>query len=448
MKNKIKDLPLFLQIYIVISVITISISLIMMISLPHTLRSFFTEEMYNTITAAQSTFIQPENLNSLSNVDSDNIRTVKHILLLPDGSLSSQVNLPIGFVEDFKENAILQNQNSQRYIYTENDTNLFYIIRKVKIENRFLNLINQKDLYLISFLNDSYREDLVKTLFNKIFILSILISFISFLPAFFLAKYISKPLVDLESKVENLTKRQWLDPIYLDRKDEIGRLGDSVESLRLELLRQDNLQQNFLQNISHELKTPIMVIKSYSEAIRDGIYPGGNLDSSLDIITSESNRLEHKVKSLLYITKLDYMENFKLNKEKIDLQLLLDELLQKYISMAENLSITNNIEDLSIYGDKEQISIVFENILDNMLRYSNSQIIINNVDNIVEIFNDGPNIKEDILENIFNKFHKGYKGEVGLGLSIVEKILQLHRYNIYVENKENGVSFYIDFNEE
>src|SRR5699024_12163086 len=78
---------------------------------------------------------------------------------------------------------------------------------------------------------------------------------LTWIPALLLSRYLSKPLVDLESRVKNRSKNNWDESINLGRKDEIGKLGNSVEKLRKQLIRQDKAERNFLQNISHELKT-------------------------------------------------------------------------------------------------------------------------------------------------------------------------------------------------
>ena len=90
---------------------------------------------------------------------------------------------------------------------------------------------------------------------------------LSWIPAIGLSKYLSSPLVNLEERVGKLANHEWEEPIELDRKDEIGRLGQSIEQLRNQLIFQDEMQQSFLQDISHELKTPVMVIRSYSRLL-------------------------------------------------------------------------------------------------------------------------------------------------------------------------------------
>src|SRR5699024_5659995 len=147
---------------------------------------------------------------------------------------------------------------------------------------------------------------------------------LSWIPAILLSKYLSKPLVNLEEKVNKLANYEWDDPIKMDRKDEIGRLGNSIEQLRNQLIYQNEMQQSFLQKISHELKTPVMVIRSFAQAIRDGIYPKDNLDSSVKVIDEEAERLESRIKNLLFLTKLDYLNFSDISMQSFPLNSLID----------------------------------------------------------------------------------------------------------------------------
>ncbi len=411
--------------------------------LPNTLRDFFTKEIYSTIDTAQSNFINPGELPNIKKPNSSDIRTVNHILLYGNGNINLQVQVPLDFISEIQLNIKDMDKEKESYHFSKGNFNVFYTIRKVNIENSFLNSQSETG-YLVSFIHDSYREDLVNTLYKKLVSITMLILLISFIPAFLLSKYLSKPLVNLEKKVKNLSDRKWKEPIIVDRKDEIGQLGNSIESLRLELIRQESLQNNFIQNVSHELKTPIMVIKSYTQAIEDGIYPLGDINSSLEIITNETIRLENKVKSLLYISKLDYMEGYKIDKTTFDLKNLIDSLIIKYKTVNKDIKLINSLSTYDLNADFEQINIVLENIIDNMMRYARTQITFTLEDNTLKIFNDGEKINQP--EHIFDKFYKGKYGEIGLGLSIVHKIIDLHNFNIYVENLDNGVCFSIDIN--
>ena len=106
-----------------------------------------------------------------------------------------------------------------------------------------------------------------------------------------------------------------------------------------------------------------------------------------------------------------------------------------------------------MYGDKEQMSVVLENILDNQIRYAENLIKISlrkdngaNKDTLIlKFWNDGPEINSEIIDNIFEKFKKGEDGKHGLGLAIVRKIVNMHNGEIWAENEDDGVSFYIKF---
>lgn len=99
---------------------------------------------------------------------------------------------------------------------------------------------------------------------------------LSWIPSLWLSRYLTRPLVEMETNIARLAEREWHRPFVLDRKDEIGKLARSFENMRIRLVKQDEAQQSFLQNISHELKTPVMVIRSYAQSILDGIYPNEN----------------------------------------------------------------------------------------------------------------------------------------------------------------------------
>ncbi|HFL3828638.1 TPA: sensor histidine kinase, partial [Clostridioides difficile] len=103
---------------------------------------------------------------------------------------------------------------------------------------------------------------------------------------------------------------------------------------------------------------------------------------------------------------------------------------------------------ININGDIEQWRVVLENLLDNQIRYANNEIcislILKNNKALLKIWNDGPSIESETMNSLFNKFNKGYKGEFGLGLVIVYRIVSLHDGKVWVENEEKGVSFYIE----
>lgn len=452
MKNK----PLWVQIWIVIALITLSISLLLSLILPSTLRSFFTREIYRTIDSAQSlTFMQLEgdvyrdyigpDLFRNRDTTLEDIRTVNHFIIY-DESIIFNDSLDIDFLKKVKEETLSQKNTSREYSANIGDEKVFYIISKGKILG--------KEAFLVSYMRDSYREDLVNTLFKRLFIVVFLVLLFSFIPATVLSRYISKPLVDLEKRVEKLSKNNWSEPVNLNRSDEIGKLGDSVDHLRSQLIRQDEAERNFLQHISHELKTPVMVIRSFASSIKDGIYPKGDLIASVETIDSEAERLEKKIKNILYLNKLDYMSVHDINRELFSLDDLILDTLERFSlyntsnrCLKSDLDVDINLDHIDIIGDIEQWKIVMENLIDNSIRYADKKINISLKiqENIIfKIYNDGPKIEEDLMENLFKKFNKGHKGNFGLGLAITNRIVLNHESVIYARNEDKGVSFYIE----
>ena len=444
MKNK----SISMQIWIVFASITLFIAILLSIVIPTTLRSFFTDEIYATLESAQNILLNGYSIEDLDKASLkpsslEDIRMVNHMIIHPDNKISLQTPVANEFLERIKENISMQTLQTKKYKFSLGKEDVFYIINKGGISDNYN--------YLISFIGASYRNDLVYTLFQKLISVMLIVLVLSWIPAFMLSKYLSKPIVDLEKKVEKLSNRDWKESMYIDRKDEIGQLGNSLENLRTQLIKQDQLERDFLQNISHDLKTPVMVIRSYLQAIRDGIFPKGDLESSLDLIDEESVSLEKRIKELLYFSKLDYLSYEKNNFDNFSLDDLIVETVDKFKFNKRDIGFKLDLGPTLINGDRDKWIVVLENILDNATRYAKEEISISlqayGGKNILEIENDGPPIEAKTFENLFKRHNKGNKGEFGLGLAIAQKILLLHNSSIHARNNENGVVFIIEINE-
>ena len=447
MKNK----PLFLQIWIVFASITLFISIMLSIILPLTLRHFFTEEMYITIESAQKFMFSRYDLFTLKDLlesqglegarqTLENIRTVRHFFIYDKGQIYIPSSLSGEFVEKVIRQAMAQEDTSQRYSGEVNGEKIFYVITK--------GTAFDENIFLISYMWDSYRQDLVKTLFKRLALVTFIVSILSWIPAALLSKYLSNPLVALEKKVKKLANYEWNEPIRVDREDEIGRLGKSIEQLRNQLLYQEEMQKSFLQNISHELKTPVMVIRSFAQAIRDGIYPKDDLDSSVAVIDSEAERLEKRIRNLLYITKLDYLKTNEIVYKKFYLDKLIKDVIERLAWNRTDIDWELRLPPTEIKGDMEQWRVVIENLLDNQMRYAKNSILISLRDKgssvLLKIRNDGPPIEDEVLKSLFSKYNVGEKGQFGLGLAIVQRIVNLHQAKIWAKNEKIGVSFFVE----
>lgn len=322
-----------------------------------------------------------------------------------------------------------------KFIEKHKDESIFFLVNS--LEN------HQKSNYIISYM----RTDRVYNEFYKYLYIVLLFIFVAFFASKIIASNLARPLKKLELYTESIAKKRWSEPLELNREDEIGRLSDAMNRMQIALKNADEEEKLFLQSISHDLKTPVMVIESYAQAIMDEVYMG-SLEETALTIKYEANRLKHKIKQLLYLNSLNYiMHNEKVD-EEIKVNILLKELYECFRLVKTDIEWEIELEEVMVKGNIEKLRVALENILDNQIRYAENKINIKvNEDSYkvrIEIYNDGPKIKEENLKNIFDNFYKDKKGNFGLGLAICKRIIEFHNGNVFAINNDIGVSFVIE----
>ncbi|RLL92115.1 histidine kinase [Mesotoga sp. HF07.pep.5.2.highcov] len=355
--------------------------------------------------------------------------------VLISGTIIPEI-LPV--MQSIRENAEKQTSLSERYETLLSGRSLFYVIRTEEISGR--------DVTMISYMWDTYMNTLSSTLFSRLLLVMAIMTVVSLVFIIVFSRYLTKPLKKLSEDVRMISKRNWDRPISLNRSDEIGELADSIENMRKSLSEQDREQQSMLQFISHELKTPVMVIRSYAQAIKDGIYPGGDLDSAIDVIDKEIQRMDMRVKDLLFITRLEYLSRHGLEKEEVNLSELLEDTVGRFSFQRDDIDWNLNLKDFKTEVNEEQLAIAIENILSNQIRYAKSRIEVTMAVNereeslLIRFANDGEKVAETKLEELFKPFNKGVGGENGLGLSITRRIIELHGGAISIVNEGEFVA--------
>ena len=196
------------------------------------------------------------------------------------------------------------------------------------------------------------------------------------------------------------------------------------------------------QTLSHELKTPIMVISSHIEAIEDDVI---DKNKAMEVIKNETENLNKKLSLMLQLNKVNYLKSSeKYELEDVELKLIVEKIVEKLKVMRNDIEFKLEIDDNIKYkGDKENWEIVFNNILTNFMRYADKEIVIRINKEKIELENDGEKIEENTLDKIFDTYTMGNKGKTGLGLAIVKQTLELFGYKIKAENLEKGVRFII-----
>lgn len=438
MFEQLKPKRLMWKIWLLILLIIVTLALMILLTVRSSITQFIDEQVYETL---QDVDYYLGNTNQLENIPQNPIeydrrqqesRSVNQLIFLPNGRIIYG-SAPLELTNRMYREAIEQTSEIAKYQTTIDGEDVYYIIRQNEYDGTLI--------YQASYAWDAYRRELVSTLFWRISILIGVISLLSLIPALWMSRELTKPIVEMERAVEKISNRQWEAVLPLAREDELGQLARSIDAMRLELQEQDLAQQALLQNISHDLKTPIMVVRGYAQSIGDGIYPTGDLRGSAEVIDEEASRLEKKVVDLLYVTKLEYFKGQEMRLEPINLDKLMELLVARFKLRGDlEWAVTGHAGEM--LGDGEQIRVAFENVLDNALRYAQSSIRIhlNRTDAGVEIViaNDGPPVDDNL--DLFHQFSRGKQGKFGLGLFIVQRIVTLHHGEVTLGNTADGVA--------
>lgn len=245
-----------------------------------------------------------------------------------------------------------------------------------------------------------------------------------------------------------------------NRKDEIGALVSTFNSMIARLEKSINKIRQFSGDVSHELRTPLTIIRGEIEVLLRKDRPKKEYLKTLNSVLEESDRMEKLIDALLFLSRVEAMDRSK-GREIVDL----DEVLNMTIKFrspsasANKISIgTNNINPVQLKGNRELLERMMANILDNAIRYSNQgdhiEIELKKDKNTakLQIRDTGIGIPEKSLPLIFDRFYvvdpsrSKETGGAGLGLSIVKWIAEYHNAEITVDSKvEDGTNFIVTF---
>lgn len=281
-----------------------------------------------------------------------------------------------------------------------------------------------------------------------IFMIFIGIMFISFITSKLVASNIAKPIKELEVFAEEVAKRNWNASLPEYKPDEIGLLANSLKDMSSSLRIAEERDREFLQSTSHDLKTPVMIIKGYAQALLDGVEINSET-SVANVIKTESERLERRINQLLQLNTISHTLENNDNRDIVRVDRIIKSLVSRCSVVTTNIKWNVNLTPLEINGNSETLLIAFENLFDNNIRFASSTININmtteNNINIITISNDGPSFTIENPQELFDSYKKDSEGKFGLGLSIVDKVIKSHKGNIVAFNTDDGVAFQIVF---
>jgi len=300
-----------------------------------------------------------------------------------------------------------------------------------------------KNLTKIAITNDDYINNMRASILRTIFIIvGVTFAIVSFLLLAWANNLVNR-IKKIKENIDNINNDDYVAKSINEYNDELYTLATATQNMRTYLKEQENYKNQMYQNISHDFKTPITVMKSYIEAANDGIE---TKEKTLDVISEQLNKLEIKVHSLLYLNKLNYFQDKKdILKEQYDISIIIYAAVDKFKVSRPDVEFILDInqKDTIFRGSSDMWEAIIDNILNNFMRYAKNKVKITVKNKKIILYNDGENIDKNVLNNIFTPYEKGVKGVFGLGLSIVKKTLHFLNYDISIENVKNGVKFII-----
>ena len=299
------------------------------------------------------------------------------------------------------------------------------------------------NLKKISITNDNYIQKVKDDIILVVFPIMIITFLLIVLIIFWWGKSLVTRIEKLKNKIDNIDNDDYIDKYNYNTDDELLVLSQAIDNMRLSLKEQEEYKNSMYQNISHDFKTPLAVIKSYLEAIEDGIY---DYKTGYKVINEQVLRLESKVQGLLYLNKLNYIKDLKdYKKEQIKISPIINKSIEKFKIQNKNIifKLDINNDNITYRGNIDIWEAILDNILSNFIRYTKKIIKITVKNDKIILYNDGENIESNVLNDIFSPYKKGINGQFGLGLSIVKKSLVMLDYEVIVKNEKKGVSFII-----
>ena len=302
----------------------------------------------------------------------------------------------------------------------------------------------------------------VKIIKRQLMIITAILVVFAFVISLFMSNRISHPIYRITRSAENLAKGDFNTKFdgrgYLEAK----KLADTLTYAENELSKVDTMQRDLIANVSHDLRTPLTMLKAYAEMIRD--LSGDNpvkRNEHLEIIINETDRLSLMVNDILDLSKLESGKQ-KLSPSEFEIKGKLNEIIARFKGISEkmgyNIQFTPD-EEKMVFCDVVKIEQVIYNLINNAINYTgkDKQVFVRQINQpdgvLIEVEDTGDGIEEDKIKLIFDKYYRSenHKREVvgtGLGLSIVKAVLKLHNYDYGVRSTlGKGSTFWFKIND-
>ena len=274
---------------------------------------------------------------------------------------------------------------------------------------------------------------------------------------FYLYRHISSPLVNMNESAKQLAHGKYDVVFSGEGYRETRELANTLNYASHELSRLDRLQKELIANISHDLRTPLTMIKGYSEVMRD--IPGENTAENIQVVIDETTRLSELVSDLLDLSKIQSGSR-KVVFEEFDLTAAVEEIMRRYDAFTAHqgyrISFTADAR-VSVFADRGMILQVLYNLINNAINYTGDDLSVSVGQSVkngrvrISVSDTGQGIAAEEIPQIWDRYYKVDKVHrramigTGLGLSIVKGVLELHNATYGVESEVGkGSTFWFE----
>lgn len=349
--------------------------------------------------------------------------------------------------------------NLMQDMYSSSKDTIFYNITNPRYSSKsFLYGKRVESGYI--FIN-SQLESLDETnriLRDQLIYLLIIIIVLACIIASLVSHTITRPIFEITKKAKKMGNGDLTVEFEKSGISEIDELSETLNHAKNEMVKTDDYRRDLMANVGHDLKTPLTLIKSYAEMVRDITYKDGvKRNEHLNVIIKESDRLNELVNDIIQLSKLESNVE-SLNLERYDLVGEIKEIISKFeiLELTENYNfVLQAPEKAFIRADKKKMGQAIYNLINNAINYTGDDmtVYINIAKNkngyLVEIIDTGKGIDEETLQHVWNRYyktdkkHKRNKIGTGLGLSIVREIFEAHDFKYGVKSSlGKGTNFY------
>lgn len=369
-------------------------------------------------------------------------------------------------IKDFQTDLVLKESNQIQYSiqtmdYEKNDIKYKLLIKPIKEKDGSVTYI-----YAMASLQPV--DEAVQMVQDYYIYIIAFVVVLIFLASFYYSKQIAKPLLVINDTTKKIAHLDFTEKIPITSKDEIGDLSKNINVLSNKLhshigqLEQDiekerkleKTRKEFISGVSHELKTPLSIMKSCISILKDGVAEHKK-EYYFQAMEREVDKMDTLILDMLELAKFE-SGTYKMKKDLFYIDTVIEDICEQLSVEIEKkeLHVHKNIYSVEVIANQNRIEQVIVNFITNAIRYTPNKedIIISTIDEKdrikVCIENKGAHIEEGQLDKIWDRFYRvdtarqRSQGGTGLGLAISKNILELHNAEYGVKNTEDGVLFY------